>query len=156
MSAAAVTTAARATAGEPVGDARDVLLVVAQVRCARHGNQLGAVLHLDRAARGLAPVLLAEVSDVEAGRILSEATASGTPSTGARLADVDALVLDEIDGPVTLDCLRDAGRVHVLDAAVLRDAGRDGFTKAVRAHRSGRAARPVRIEVDARRVASGF
>jgi len=156
VSAAASTTAARAAAGEPVGDDRDVLIIVAQVRCARHGNQIGAVLHLDRAARGLAPLLLVEVSDVDHARVISEATVAATPSTGARLADVDALVLDELHGEVEADCLREAGRVHVLDVEVLRNAGRDGYGKALRAVRSGRAARPVRIEVDARRVASGF
>lgn len=114
------------------------------------------MLHLDRVARGLPPLLLAEVSDVEAARMLSEVTASGAPSTGARLDDVDALVLDEIEGSVDIDCLRDAGRVHGVDVEALRDAGRRGYAKIRRAVRDGETPRPVRLTVEARRPASGF
>lgn len=148
----AATPADPPTTGDLVGSAEDVLIVVAQLRCARYGHQIGAVLHLDRTHRELPPLLLAELCQSEVGRWISEETAAGQVSAGSRLAEIDAVALDASLGPqhryAEIDCLGDVGTMHSVAVAELLDAGRRGYAKRLRATRGDRRPTPIRVKLD--------
>lgn len=146
------TTAELAAKGQVIGTNEDVLLVVAHLRCAHQRDLIGAVLYLDRSRRGEAPLLLAELcqAGIATGRGVSEASAAATATTGARLAEIDAVVLDESTraAAACADCPGHLDRLHVVDVAALADAGMRGYRRIRSAAVDGRRPRPVVVESD--------
>lgn len=94
------TTADMAGEGQQLGSQADVLRVAALLRCHTEGAKVGAVLYLDRSRRDLPPLWLAELLQVDIGRVLSTESASGHTTDGDRLRSLDAVVIPSARVPV--------------------------------------------------------
>lgn len=127
------TTADMARAGKVVGAAIDRLRVAAFLRCRTEREKLGAILHLDRSARDLPALWLAELLQVEIGRGISKETWSGRTTDGSRVGDLDAVVIPSGRVPlatrVYLSCVNAGHDVHCTTVATLIREGRAGLSR---------------------------
>jgi hypothetical protein len=71
-------------------------------------------------------------------------SAAGTTSTGARLDEIEAIQLESITFELRVDCERSTSidQMHVVSAAELAQAGRNGFK------RWRERKRPVNVQLD--------